>query len=88
MMESVCNGKLELKLVRAVMSSARTSNGNQAAKFAPRLLFQHLCTNEPRYFRSQKLDYPNAETSKASKKYVKAMKRLEVSLAVDLIMSC
>lgn len=33
-----------------------------------------------RYFRGSKLDYPNNETSKASKKYVKAMKPLPVCL--------
>ena len=30
-----------------------------------------------RYFLRNKLDYPNVETPKTSKKYVKAMKRLE-----------
>ena len=33
-----------------------------------------------RYFKNYKLDYPNAETNKASKKYVKAMKKLPVGL--------
>lgn len=32
-----------------------------------------------RYFTRGKLDYPNSETTKASKKYVKAMKHLHVS---------
>lgn len=32
-----------------------------------------------RYFKGQKLDYPNQDTPKASRKYVKAMKRLQVS---------
>jgi dual-specificity kinase len=31
------------------------------------------------YFKNSKLDYPNSETPKASKKYVKAMKKLHVS---------
>jgi hypothetical protein len=31
-----------------------------------------------RYFKNHKLDYPNADTNKASKKYVKAMKKLPV----------
>jgi len=31
------------------------------------------------YFKNYKLDYPNAETPKASRKYVKAMKKLSVS---------
>ncbi|KAI4176623.1 MAG: hypothetical protein LQ343_000914 [Gyalolechia ehrenbergii] len=59
-MEAVCNGKLEPKLVRQVQNGGRGSNGNQAAK----------------YFNRGKLDYPNHDTSKASKKYVKAMKPL------------
>ncbi|KAI9817484.1 MAG: dual specificity protein kinase kns1 [Pycnora praestabilis] len=61
MMENVCGGKLDTKLARQVMQSGRGSNGNQAAKF-----FQ----------RGQKLDYPNHETTRASRKYVKAMKHL------------
>lgn len=31
-----------------------------------------------RYFKNQKLDYPNADTQKGSKKFVKAMKKLHV----------
>jgi len=62
MMEAVCNGKIDAKLVKQV-TSGRGSNANQAAKF----------------FNRGKLDYPNNETSKASKKYVKAMKHLHVS---------
>ena len=33
MMEAVCNGKLEAKLVRQVQNGGRGSNGNQAAKY-------------------------------------------------------
>jgi dual-specificity kinase len=58
MMESVCNGKIEPKIVRQVVAN-RGSN-NQVAK----------------YFHKGKLDYPNSETTKASRKYVKAMKHL------------
>ena len=32
MMESVCNGRLETKLVRQVQNSGRGNNANQAAK--------------------------------------------------------
>ncbi|KAL9601519.1 MAG: hypothetical protein Q9219_002471 [cf. Caloplaca sp. 3 TL-2023] len=60
MMESVCNGKLETKLVRQVQNGSRGTNGNQAAK----------------YFNRGKLDYPNDDTTKGSKKYVRAMKSL------------
>ncbi|KAL9135902.1 MAG: hypothetical protein Q9175_002895 [Cornicularia normoerica] len=61
MMESVCGGRIEPKLVRQVQGTGRNNNRNQAAAF---------------FTRGLKLDYPNAETSKASKKYVRAMKNL------------
>ncbi|KAI9752742.1 MAG: hypothetical protein M4579_005498 [Chaenotheca gracillima] len=61
MMESVCGGKIEPKLIRQVTQSNRNHGGNPAAKY---------------FLRGHRLDYPNQETSKASKKYVKAMKRL------------
>lgn len=64
MMEAVCNGKIEPKIVKQVMANARGNGQNSAAKF----------------FVRNKLDYPNQETSKASKKYVKAMKHLHVSI--------
>lgn len=32
-----------------------------------------------RYFKNSRLDYPNGETPKASRKYVKAMKKLQVN---------
>ncbi|KAI9807037.1 MAG: hypothetical protein M1825_005754 [Sarcosagium campestre] len=61
MMESICGGKIETKLVKQVMTSGRGQNGNAAAKY---------------FKRGHILDYPNLETTKASRKYVKAMKRL------------
>ncbi|KIW31094.1 uncharacterized protein PV07_02775 [Cladophialophora immunda] len=60
MMEAVCNGKIDAKLVKQVCSGGRGANANSAAKF----------------FNRGKLEYPNNETSKASRKYVKAMKHL------------
>jgi dual-specificity kinase len=63
MMEAVCNAKIDAKLTKQVTSSGRGNNANPAAKF----------------FNRGKLDYPNNETSKASRKYVKAMKHLNVS---------
>lgn len=63
MMEAVCGGKMDTKLIKQVTSNGRGANANSAAKF----------------FVRNKLDYPNNETSKASKKYVKAMKHLHVS---------
>jgi dual-specificity kinase len=62
MMEAVCDGKIDPKIVKQVQSG-RGSSANSAAKF----------------FIRNKLDYPNNETQRASRKYVKAMKRLNVS---------
>ena len=63
MMESVCSGKIDAKLIKQVCSAGRGANSNSASKF----------------FTRSKLDYPSNETSKASRKYVKAMKTLHVS---------
>ncbi|MCJ1485904.1 dual specificity protein kinase kns1 [Schaereria dolodes] len=60
MMESVCRSKIDTRLVRQVQQGG-SRNSNQAAKY---------------FGRGQKLDYPNKETSRASKKYVNAMKAL------------
>ncbi|EON62220.1 CMGC/CLK protein kinase [Coniosporium apollinis CBS 100218] len=62
MMEPVCGGKLDKELIRRVHKPEKGQNRNPATA----------------YFRSsgRTLDYPNAETQKASKKYVKAMKKL------------
>jgi dual-specificity kinase len=67
MMEPVCGGKIDPKLVKQVTSSGRGANANSASKF----------------FIRNKLDYPSNDTSKASKKYVKAMKHLHVWLLSD-----
>lgn len=60
MMEAVCNGKIDPKIIRQVQANHKSNSSNTAAKF----------------FSKSKLDYPNSETSKASRKYVKAMKHL------------
>ncbi|KAK5210227.1 serine threonine protein kinase CMGC group [Exophiala xenobiotica] len=60
MMEVVCNGKIDPKVVKQVCSGGRGANSNSASKF----------------FTRGKLEYPSQETSKASRKYVKAMKHL------------
>ncbi|KAM5475355.1 serine threonine protein kinase CMGC group [Microsporum audouinii] len=60
MMESVCGGKIDPRIVRQVLQSRNGHSANSAAK----------------YFNRTKLDYPNEETSRASRKYVKAMKQL------------
>lgn len=69
MMEAVCNGKIDAKMIKSVQTAGRSNASNSAHKF----------------FGKGKLDYPNQETSKASRKYVKAMKHLQVSL-VDTVL--
>lgn len=62
MMQAVCGPRIDVKLVRAIASkSGSGGNTSSAAK----------------YFRGPRLDYPNAETTRASKKYVNAMKHLQ-----------
>lgn len=81
MMEAVCGQKLDKPLIQAVMAKERgSSHKNPAAQLVTILskpLTKLICR---RYFkgREKKLDYPNQETPKASRKYVRAMKRLEV----------
>ncbi|KAL4915535.1 kinase-like domain-containing protein [Aspergillus aurantiobrunneus] len=60
MMEAVIGERIDPKLVRQVMQGGRNGNQNQAAK----------------YFLRNRLDYPNEETTRASKKYVHAMRRM------------
>ncbi|KAH6693637.1 kinase-like domain-containing protein [Plectosphaerella plurivora] len=61
MMEMVCGSRIDTHLIQGVNKMATRSGGNPAAK----------------YFKRAKLDYPTAETTRASKRFVKAMKRLE-----------
>ncbi|KAL3305828.1 LAMMER kinase-like protein [Colletotrichum asianum] len=61
MMEMVVGHRIDSSLVQAVNKMATRSGGNPASK----------------YFKRLKLDYPTAETTRASKRFVKAMKRLE-----------
>ncbi|KAL9623003.1 MAG: hypothetical protein Q9160_002721 [Pyrenula sp. 1 TL-2023] len=59
-MEAVCNGKIDAKLVKQVTQTGRGGSMNAASKF----------------FVKGKLDYPNKDTGRASKKYVAAMRHL------------
>ncbi|KAF8864071.1 kinase-like protein [Acephala macrosclerotiorum] len=61
MMEAVVGAKMDTHLVQQVNSMAKRNGGNPAAKFFKRL----------------KLDYPQQETTRASRRFVKAMKRLD-----------
>lgn len=63
MMEAVCDRRLDPHLIQQVNKMANRSSGNPASKFFKRL----------------KLDYPTPDTTRASRRFVKAMKRLNVS---------
>lgn len=54
MMETVCGGKMEARMIKQVKKDAA------------------------KLFRNGRLDYPNAETSKSSRRFVKAMKSIYV----------
>lgn len=80
MMENVCGGKIDQKIIKQVQQG-RGNSVNQAAKYvglSPVKVGRSLLKVN-RYFVRNRLDYPNMETSKPSKKYVKAMKHLHVS---------
>jgi dual-specificity kinase len=64
MMESVCNGKIDKHIVDTVRKGqARNAKNSAAPYFRPK---------------AYALDYPNPETPRNSRKYVKNMKKLEV----------
>lgn len=87
MMEAVVNARIDTSLVSQVNRMTR-NGGNPASKFvAPISLYcfrEEELTNSYRYFKRLKLDYPQPDTTKASKKFVKAMKRLDVGSAIQL----
>ncbi|EGY19370.1 serine/threonine-protein kinase AFC2 [Verticillium dahliae VdLs.17] len=60
MMEMVCGSRIDTHLVQSVSKMAQRSAGNPAAK----------------YFKRSKLDYPTTDTTRASRRFVKAMKHL------------
>ncbi|KAI9646086.1 serine threonine protein kinase CMGC group [Ciborinia camelliae] len=60
MMEMVCDKRMDSHLIQQVNTMAKRNGGNPAQK----------------YFRRLKLDYPTADTTRASRRFVKAMKSL------------
>ena len=86
MMESVCGSKIDPKLIRQVQSGG-SRNSNSAAKCVTSSTVTVTLLIHSRYFgigKSLRLDYPNKETSRASRKYVNAMKALPVSYPLCL----
>lgn len=83
MMEAVCDARIDTHLVAQVNKSTR-NGGNPASKYAPsshsRAQLFCVCAHTwNRYFKRLKLDYPTTETTRASRRFVKAMKKLDVS---------
>lgn len=85
MMENVCDSRIDTHLVQSVNKMATRSGGNPASKYArhqkPKQPKQPVISNPvPRYFKRLRLDYPTTDTTRASRRFVKNMKRLSVSL--------
>jgi dual-specificity kinase len=81
MMEAVCGKRLDTHLIQSVNGMAKRNSGNPAAKYV--FHTTPLCPSSNlhlRFFKRLKLDYPQTETTRASRRFVKAMKRLDVSL--------
>ncbi|KAF1985206.1 kinase-like protein [Aulographum hederae CBS 113979] len=77
MMEPVCGSKVDREIVRAVTKAERNSSKNPAVQYVNKQNWDKAATDKTHsYFKSSKLDYPNPDTPRASKKYVKAMKKL------------
>ncbi|KAI0201390.1 kinase-like domain-containing protein [Astrocystis sublimbata] len=78
MMENVCDSRIDTHLVQMVNKSASRSNSNSPAKYVfERSLHQRRRPNKAtRYFKRSKLDYPTTETTRASRRFVRNMKRL------------
>lgn len=64
MMENVVDAKLDPHLIQQVNKMCQRSNSGNAATVA-------------KYFKRLKLDYPTPETTRASRRFVKAMKKLQ-----------
>jgi dual-specificity kinase len=80
MMEAVVGSRVDEHLVRQVNRMAQRNAGNPASKYASQKPSDGRTglNNASRYFKRLKLDYPTAETTRASRRFVKAMKYLGV----------
>lgn len=84
MMEMVCGTRIDSHLISTVNKMATRSGGNSASKSVRSLeipLSKFSSDLSNRYFKRSKLDYPTADTTRASRRFVKAMRRLEVSIS-------
>ena len=83
MMEAVVGHRIDSHLVQTVNKMSTRSGGNPASKYA--LPSQPCpCPGDTdanmlsRYFKRLKLDYPTTDTTRGSRRFVKAMKQLHV----------
>ena len=85
MMEAVVDARVDQALVQQVNRMIR-SGGNPASKCVPphAVGAKAARLTHGRYFKRLKLDYPTAETTRASRRFVKAMKRLPVRILSTL----
>lgn len=78
MMENVVGSRIDSHLVTQVNKMTR-NGGNPASKyvrsFIQLLIYTYIFR---RYFKRGRLDYPQPDTTRASRKFVKAMKKLDV----------
>lgn len=78
MMEAVCGKKIDTHLIQQVNNICKRNNSMQANKYVYSTGSLCVTNARDRYFKRLKLDYPQPDTSKASRRFVKAMKHLEV----------
>lgn len=80
MMEAVVGSRINSHLIQQVNKMSTRSGGNSASKYyhLPRISYKvHLLTNY-RFFKRLKLDYPTPDTTRGSRRFVKAMRHLDV----------
>ena len=75
MMEAVIGSRIDSHLVQQVNKMSTRSGGNPASKYVSPSTSTLLTV---RYFKRLKLDYPTPETTRGSRRFVKAMKHLNV----------
>ena len=80
MMEAVCDMRFPSHLVQQVNKMSHRSGGNPAAKYVIVSPTPQHSLIMSRFFKRLKLDYPTADTSRASRRFVRAMKKLPVSI--------
>lgn len=81
MMEAVVGSRIDTTLIQQVNKMATRSGGNPAAKYASSQQTSACkVLTAGRYFKRLKLDYPTPETNRASRRFVKCMKKLPVRL--------